>query len=287
MPNESWRRVSLSEPCRICGKKDWCLESKDGILAICSRIEGRYPAKSSAGWLHRLKEDDQPRDAWRPVRTTKHVEPRKDLRELAKNLHRLMNDEAYRWLSNRLGVSIESLQLLRTGWHRGRRSFSFPMRSADGQVVGIRYRATNDSKFSERGGREGLFFQPTEIAREYLLIVEGASDAASCITIGFPSVIGRANCTGNVNQILSLCRRLNPHRVILIPDNDRPGIKAAESLASALPCEPSILHLPSGIKDVRQCISETKKADWLRDQIGKLIQTSSTKGDISNDQRLK
>jgi len=70
----------------------------------------------------------------------------------------------------------------------------------------------------------------------YLLMVEGASDTAAMIDVGYPSVIGRANCTGNVSQIVTLCRRLKPASVVVIPDNDVPGIDGANRLIEALPC---------------------------------------------------
>jgi len=272
-----WKRVSKSEPCVICGKPDWCLRLADGSLAICARIESPHPARSSAGWVHRLREDDRAREYWRPVRrsATSSVHNPSNLGELSERLQRAMTEDAYRWLATRLGVSIESLHKLRVGWNSSKQSFSFPMREPNGRVCGIRYRSLDDSKFSERGGCEGLFFDPDGLSRNYLLVVEGASDAAAAICLGFPSVVGRSNCVGNVPQLVTLCRRLSPHRIILIPDNDQPGIRGAESLALALHIESNTLILPNGIKDVRQCTSSTKNADWLRDQIGTLISTST------------
>lgn len=35
----TWRRVSLSAPCAICGKPDWCSISADGIWALCRRVD--------------------------------------------------------------------------------------------------------------------------------------------------------------------------------------------------------------------------------------------------------
>ncbi len=287
MKSDAWNRVSKSVVCPICKKPDWCLVSVDGALAICSRVESQYRARSSVGWIHRLREDNQPWDKWRKVRTrnpvvaTTHV----GLSKLAERLHRAMTDAGYQWLSSRLGVSVESLRRLRVGWHSSRQSYSFPMREANGHICGIRYRAIDDSKFSERGGREGMFFSPADLVRDYLIVVEGGSDAAAILTIGYPSVVGRSNCVGSVQHIVSLCRRLNPHRMIIIPDNDSPGIRGAESLALVLPSVPTILKLPDGIKDVRACIASTKNADWLRDQIGTLIQTS-TNGVTSHDRSI-
>ena len=35
----TWRTVTSREPCRICGKPDWCAISQDGNWSICRRIE--------------------------------------------------------------------------------------------------------------------------------------------------------------------------------------------------------------------------------------------------------
>ncbi len=101
-------------------------------------------------------------------------------------------------------------------------------------------------------------------------------------------MIGRANCTGNVSQIVSLCRRLGPLRIVVVPDNDEPGINGANHLIESLPNGANLLLLPDGIKDVRECIQSTKNADWLRDQVGINIDTTSFKnGSNQNEQRFK
>ena len=46
-----WQRVCSDNPCRTCGKPDWCLYSPDGIT-ICARVESNHKA-GNAGWLHK------------------------------------------------------------------------------------------------------------------------------------------------------------------------------------------------------------------------------------------
>ncbi len=116
-------------------------------------------------------------DAWRTVRRIEPARYQKiDWIRLSKRLHAECGRDAYGWLAKRLGVSVHALRQLRLGWNGRNRSFAFPMREANGNVCGIRYRSMNDQKFSERDGREGLFFQPADLVRDYLVIVEGASD---------------------------------------------------------------------------------------------------------------
>lgn len=289
MPSSNWVRVSKAKPCVVCERFDWCCVSADGTVAMCMRMQSDRPSRNG-GWLHRLRDhEDWRRDRWRTVRrAASATEPSIDWTRLSKRLHAGCGSDACGWLAKRLGVSVFALRRLRVGWNPRKRSFSFPMREANGNVCGIRYRSMNDQKFAERGGREGLFFQPADLVREYLVIVEGASDTAAMIDVGFPSVIGRANCTGNVPQIVSLCRRLGPLRIVVVPDNDAPGINGANLLIESLPNGANLLRLPDGIKDVRECVQSTKNADWLRDQVGMNIDTTSfTNGSNHNEQRSK
>ena len=276
MSNRDWLRSSKSNPCPICDHTDWCLVSADGSSALCMRVESDRPSRSG-GWDHRLRESDRSRrDGWKVVRRIESVSVSStDWLELAKRLHRSCSSKGYAWLSNRLGISERSLRSLRVGWNGENRSFSFPMREPNGNVCGIRYRSMTDAKFSERGGREGLFFCPTDLVPAYLLVVEGASDTAAMIDVGYPSVIGRDNCTGNISQIVTLCRRLKPASVVVIPDNDVPGIDGANRLIEALPCGANLLLLPDAIKDVRECIQSKENAEWLAGQIGIITNTKT------------
>lgn len=271
-----WKRVSRGRPCPVCDRPDWCLIAADESAAICARIESDRPAgRNGAGWLHKLT-DNWERPAWRPVERPVAKQSINWL-DLCNQYRRACLLGSLGSLANTLGVSVDSLKRLRVGWNDQRRAFSFPMRDVDGKPCGIRYRSYSGSKFSETYSKEGLFFRPADLLPDYLVISEGASDAAAVMDLGFPSVIGRANCRGNVDQIENLCRRLNPRSVVLIPDSDFVGVQGANQLRLRIERQQisvKTLVLPSGIKDVRACVQETKNADWLADQIGTLTKTS-------------
>jgi hypothetical protein len=228
--------------------------------------------KTGVGWLHLVGND--PPSKWRSVQRTKPKRPSAELLTVAKeccgDLTRGKLDE----LASRLGVSFESLLSLRVGWSVAKHAYSFPMRDEYGRVCGIRYRCEpSGHKFSESGGREGMFYLPDELA-DYLVIVEGASDAASAITMGFPSVIGRSNNLGNVQQLLQIIRHHQFNTMVIVPDNDEPGLRGAEALVATineagLP-RPEILHLPTGMKDCRVCIQQEKSARWLQSTLARL-----------------
>lgn len=277
-------RVNRESPCPVCGKHDWCLVAADKCVAICARVQSALP-KGESGWLHKLTDDWQ-RRAWRPVQR-RATKPTIDWLALCNQYRRECVRGSLGSLANTLGVSVDSLKRLRVGWNDQRRAFSFPMRDASGNPCGIRYRSYSGAKFSETHSKEGLFFLPADLLPDFLVVVEGASDAAAVMDLGFLSVIGRANCRGNVDQIENLCRRLNPRSVVLIPDADSVGVQGASQLRLRIERQPisvKTLVLPSGIKDARACVQSTKNADWLRDQIGTLSGTSSSKQEAtSND----
>lgn len=272
MRNE-WIRVRKDRPCPICGKPDWCAVSADGSAVVCGRIESDRP-KGEAGYLHRLNDAEWTPNRFRRVKQRKH--PCIDFNALHANFVASLGPENFSWISENLGISINSILKFEVGFNTEKNVFTFPMRRPNGSICGVRYRARNGKKFSEFGSKQGLFFAPGSLARDCLLIVEGPTDAMAILDCGYPSVIGRANCRGNSEQIVSLLRRLRPKRVIIIPDNDNPGIDGASLLAEDLRLlvEPKPLLLPNGIKDVRACIHEKKNADWLADQIGELLKST-------------
>ncbi|HZZ77936.1 MAG TPA: DUF3854 domain-containing protein, partial [Gemmataceae bacterium] len=58
MANGSWRNATISSPCPICGKPDWCSVSVDGNLAACRRLKEGGQVKADANgspyYLHWL-----------------------------------------------------------------------------------------------------------------------------------------------------------------------------------------------------------------------------------------
>lgn len=270
----SWKRVDKERRCPICGKYDWCLVAADGRAAICQRIKSDRPMRAGVGWLH-LVGDESP-SKWRTVQRLKPRRSSLELTELAKQCCKSMSVDNLNTLAFRLGVSADSLRELRVGWSAVKHAYSFPMRDELGRVCGIRYRCEiSGKKFSESGGREGMFYLPPAIA-DYLVIVEGASDAAAVMTVGFDSVIGRSNNVGNVEQLLSIIRGHRFNRVVIVPDNDEAGHRGANALVTAIVAadmpEPEIVKLPDDFKDCRTMVQRKKNARWLLSTLAKLTQ---------------
>ena len=279
--NNEWIRVSRSKVCPICERPDWCMVAADESAAICARVKSSQPAgNKGAGWVHKLRDNDWQPPRWRSPKRVKPEPPTKRMRDLALANCRALRQRHVAWLAGELGVSVDSLLSLGIGWSERWKAFSFPMRYPSGNVSGIRYRPISGKKFSEPGSKDGMFFQPEGIERSFVAVVEGASDAAALMDLGFQSVLGRASCRGNVEQILTLARRKRAQQVLIIPDNDEPGIAGSNSLRANLESVSAgsamagsmvqVLHLPDGVNDVRQCVQDTKNAEWLAGELGKV-----------------
>ena len=256
------KRVSKARPCLVCGRGDWCLyfgPDDAPTAAICPRIESAKPV-GSAGWLHRLRDDD-----WRPAGTIRRAVPMRpqpqdagpiDFEELAGDFRAAVNSVDLQRLAAGLGLTVESLQRLRVGWAAGHRAWSFPMTDAAGQVLGIRLRRPNGSKFAVTGGHDGLFL-PGDLpgdAGGRLLVCEGPTDTAALLDLGF-DVVGRPSCTGGKQLLVELVRRRQPNEVIVVADGDGPGMRGAENLATALVAYAAAVRVitpPNGISDARQ-----------------------------------
>jgi len=253
-----WRRVSLALPCPVCGKPDWCLVAGPPgkpTAAICPRTKSQRRA-GDAGWLHVLRKDGDKRTG-RSRRVV--IRGRPDNGNIEAEAQR-----AVKWvqqqpsvlgqLAGQLGLSTESLRRLQVGYCCQHRAWTFPMRSADGQIIGIRLRLADGRKLSLRGGHEGLFLPEGIEHGGQLLIAEGPTDCAALLDLGFQAV-GRPSCTGGSKLLVDLLKRLQPKQVVIVADQDEPGQQGAHKLACELVVYCRALKLirpPADIKDARQ-----------------------------------
>jgi DNA primase len=134
------------------------------------------------------------------------------------------------------------------------------MAGAPGNVLGIRLRRPDGSKFAVRGGHEGLFLpdKPAIGDDPSLVVGEGPTDAAALLDMGFGGVVGRPSCTGGVRLLVELARLRRPREVVIVADADEPGRRGADHLGSVLRIYVPAVRVitpPARVKDAR---------DWLR-----------------------
>lgn len=250
---DEFRRVSRSLPCPICEHTDWCLVSRDVPLskAICKRVES--PRRwGEAGWLHRLREDQE----WRvrPRRALIEMNPVvPDLGAYAEWCRAQIRPDELAAFASTLGVTPGSLSRLSVGWNGW--AWSFPMRGVTGTVQGIRLRRPDGRKLAVRGGRDGLFV-PTDLPdRSVLVVGEGPTDTAALLDLG-AAAIGRPSCTGGVRLLVEYVRTHQPKTVAIASDADAAGQRGAAMLGAVLSvhCREVTTFTPPG-KDVRSWLN--------------------------------
>jgi len=178
-------------------------------------------------------------------------------------------------LAQQLGLRSEvlaSLHIKREG-----ALWIIPERNADGETIGFATRSDKGKKGFKSGGKRGLtMVWPLDAYAgaspdDPILVVEGMSDAATAIALGF-KVIGRPSATGGLNFLPSLLRE---RHVVIISENDSAGQNGALKMADGLiECASSvrIVHLPENAKDLREWFGK-HKGD--RAKLNTLIKTAA------------
>ena len=153
-------------------------------------------------------------------------------------------------LAATLGVTTDALKALDCAWAEPHLAWAFPMRNGEGTVIGIRLRNDAGHKWAVRGSKQGLFCSSYPSA-ETAFVTEGPTDTAAAISIGLWAV-GRPSCLGGTEHLKALFKRKGVWRVVILADNDEPGIQGAERLASEIGLPAALLVLPA--KDTREFV---------------------------------
>ncbi|MHC4538751.1 MAG: hypothetical protein ACYS74_03085 [Planctomycetota bacterium] len=250
---ERMQRVDKKDPCSICGRPDWCLVAKDGSAAICARIEdGSVKKCGDAGWLHILSDNrcTKQRTFCRGIHVDAGNLETKDFGQLTEECQQGLTADDLGRLSGLLGVSQPSLRRLQVGWDG--QAYTFPMKDSDENIIGIRRRFPTGRKVSVKGSKNGLFIPIGLQGDGSLLIVEGGSDLAAALDLGFAG-IGRPNCSSKILMTAEAARGRT--EIVIVGDNDEVGRAGAEKLSDALvlhyPCVKTV-YPPDDIQDLRK-----------------------------------
>jgi hypothetical protein len=196
---------------------------------------------ANGGWLHPIGAE--------PIKLPpKQAEPPKiNATQIMEQITAKEWPEMQERLSRSLGVSLQSLSALGCAWAITYHAWAFPMKSGEGETVGIRLRNEQGRKWAWPGSREGLFI-PFGQPQSTVLLVEGPTDCAAALTMGYYA-IGRPSCRGSVDHTRHALKRLRVSRVVIIADNDDPGADGALALARTLCIPVAMIVLPA--KDMR------------------------------------
>ena len=286
----SFERVSKSHRCPICKHPDWCRVFADGWVE-CMRVQSDKPAKSG-GWMWRSQgaatphPDPLPGRGGAGGRTPPPINATKLMRDwLAATPATVLAEFAAS-----LGVATPSLAAVGAAWAEPHSAWAFPMCDGYGNVVGIRLR-NERGKFAVRGSRQGIFLctceriapagiqqvehaqsvanqanqslQPTDSdglsvavsangsQSRTLFVCEGPTDTAAAVELGLFAV-GRPNCCCGGGEIKVFARRHDCRRVVIISDNDKPGLDGARKVGGELKL-PFAVYVPPA-KDVREFV---------------------------------
>jgi len=258
----AWTPVSKNARCPICDKPDWCLVADDGGAALCQRVESANRI-GDAGWLHKLK--DAPIHPWHPKRPSAPVKPAADFdaESMAAWCWETITPQKADELAGQLGLDAYELWRLRMGWSEQHQAWTFPMRDAERNIIGIRLRGMDGRKWCVTGSRNGLFIPMGDILPAPLVVCEGPTDAAALGMLGFRCV-GRPSNNGGADLVVQFVERNGDRDVVIVHDRDEPGTAAdkntregALSLGVRLAAAGRIVRMlaPPQHKDVR---------DWVR-----------------------
>jgi len=214
------------------------------------RVESPRPLKNG-GWFHSF-------DGERPTLPPPMPKPQPPPPDMGvmmqrywKAAHPALEEEAAL-----LGVSVQSLRWLGAAYAGDRKALAIPMYDGTSHngahPIGIRLRSRDGAKFAVTGSKAGVFYpygaHRTISPQERLLICEGPSDSAAALDLGFFPV-GRASCRGGTEIILHIIEQHSPAEVIVVTDNDGPGVGGARALLESIH-RPAKLFVPP-TKDLR------------------------------------
>ena len=239
----NFTRVTKTHPCPVCKHGDWCRVFADG-WAECMRVQSGQPAKSG-GWMHRI--GDVPR-RWLPP-PPRFQAPTINATKLMREWQARTTAAALDEFAASLGLSRSSLMVVGAAWAAPYAAWAFPMCDGYGNVLGIRLRSAT-GKYAVRGSKQGIFLADVP-PQKTLFVCEGPTDTAAAIELGLFAV-GRPNCCCGGPEIRIYAQRLAVTRVVVVADNDKPGLDGARKVGGELKL-PFAIYVPPA-KDLREFV---------------------------------
>lgn len=279
-----WIEGTRDRPCLVCGKPDWCTVTADGGTIHCRRgqhlaaphgFRRKDTAGDGAARFVRDRHDDSlaydPSVYRVPVLSKPaRKSPTRNWAALAAKFADAARGRLH-LLADDLGVRLDVLEAMGVGWTG--RTWSFPARDGDGQIVGIATRYPDGGKRTVRTSNIPLFYAPDRWRQGDgpLYVVEGASDTATLAGLGLAAV-GRSSATAGVADLAVLLREWPADREIVVvgerdekPDGRWPGregaVAVAEQLAALLCRDVAWTLPPEGAKDSREFASRATAAE--------------------------
>ena len=253
----SWQRIKPPQVC-ICEHSDWCMVSNNGDAFLCMRVPSDRPVNMSDGSVGYIHQVGEPIHDYKKYK--KELRPEINWEAILIGMHKATDQRLIENLSVELGVSYSSLIDLETVWSVKHNAWAFPMRNGYGKVSGFRIRCIDGSKKSIYGSKNALFIPHNIKDKDRLFLFEGPSDTAAAITIGL-NAFGRPSCSAGLFDIVTLVERLHTRELVIVSDNDNPGMDGAETLSHHLRVRHCIITVPN--KDMREYLKRGGRSKGL------------------------
>jgi hypothetical protein len=266
--------VTTSAPCRRCGKptrrdrsEGFCCVDDDRGIGWCGHASqlGDVPFFSTTTG----ERTTPPPHIHRP-RAEIDGDVQRHIEATNRECQSYMDDTRFIAAEESIGLAWHVLDAIGIGWSQQHSAYTFPMYDADRRVIGIRVRYDNGEKKAVRGSRNGLFLvsQPelVTVSSDVILIPEGPTDTAACLSLGF-NVIGRPFNVGGMDDLARILLDYPKHRVVVVGDNDDAGTRGVEAACSRIgkSREVRFVYPPTRFKDIRQWhINGAVHADVVR-----------------------
>jgi hypothetical protein len=223
----------------------------------------------NGGWLHRTSD---PIPYAQPIRKAIEDKPL-DAEPMWRRWFESTDYQLLNGLGMSLGVDTDSLKAIGCAWSTFN-AWAFPMRDPNGKVIGVRLRNNEGHKWAVKGSKAGLFI-PSDygyMPDGVLYLVEGPTDLAAAISIGLRA-FGRAACLGQEQMILSHIQKQRVDRLVIVTDNDDPGLRGAEKLQSMLSVLSCVWIPPT--KDIREFVNLGGRYNTMQACLKDLVWTRS------------
>jgi len=172
-----------------------------------------------------------------------------------------LNSSKLLGLADSLDLPLWTLVQLGVGYDG--RAYTFPVHSADEEIIGIALRFPDGSKKMVRGSEIGIYLGNNMLdipgashSKSRLVICEGATDLATIRRI-HSTAIGMFNNETPIEIVYNYILKHKPAETIIFPDGDTPGVSGANKLARRIMdiTHVKVFPMPPGY-DVRQYCTE-------------------------------
>lgn len=216
--------VTKADPCSICGKPDWCMHLKDGSY-ICGRVD--IPPD---GWIKSKAKSKDDRNIFHPKRN--NATPRMQRKRLSWKDRSSDAETGERELEIRFPYS-DTQRVVRRQWTDRREAYeSKKTGKISNKLVLPQYWSNDEDKWKWGKGPDPwpLYRKDEILPSDVVFYVGGEKCVEALRRFGFSATCHQGGEGSYVEAIAEELATLKFLMLVIIPDNDSHGWKAAQKL---------------------------------------------------------